>query len=616
MGKRILWVVVSGLMVLSLVAASCGPAAVPPAPATPAATTTPAIPQTQQTLPTPAAPAAPTKERPQQETVKSVPEAPKYGGWYQLAAGDDPTIWDEKDGQSRQLSHMYLVYSFLLTGDWTKGPAGTNENDWNYNILGQVSMFTGNLAKSWEVVKPDTIVFHIRPGVKWQNKQPVNGRELTADDVVWSFNRHTFDSPLSTMYQRYPAIGKPPKITKLDKYTVEIKVAPDMLGYSIIMFGAFTLVWPREVADRYGDFRNWRNAIGTGPFMLTDLVPGSIRTFVRNPDYWEKDPVGAGKGKQLPYLDGYKVFVLPDVSTRQAAFRTGKIDNISLSWTDYDQMVKLRPEVIYKKTIGGGSFLAGRMDKPDLPFKDVRVRYAMNMAIDKQAIVDNYYGGHAELFAQPVPPSTAHRKMFTPFELQSEAVKSLFTYNPEKAKQLLKEAGYPNGFKVTVDTSSTNIDVLSIYKDYFARVGIELVFKINEAGAQSRISNQRTFSQMSREGNYDSSFPQSMLTVTGTYGNPAYYNYEGKDERVNKAVETVMASVGFDDELWQKTLKEFYPYLLEQAPVVWEPVPYSYNAWWPWVKNYHGEGSVGYFDPPGYYRYIWIDQELKKRMGH
>ena len=128
-------------------------------------------------------------------------------------------------------------------------------------------------------------------------------------------------------------------------------------------------------------------------------------------------------------------------------------------------------------------------------------------------------------------------------------------------------------------------------------------------------SNQRTFSQMIRTGNYDTSFPQSVLTVTATYGNPAYLNYDNSDPRINSVVKTVNDAVGFDDTLWQNELKGFYPYLLELAPVVWEPAPYSYSLWWPWVKNFHGEGSVGYFAcfP---YQYIWIDQPLKKSMGY
>ena len=68
----------------------------------------------------------------------------------------------------------------------------------------------------------------------------------------------------------------------------------------------------------------WRNAVGTGPFILTDYLSGSAATLVKNPDYWATDPVGPGQGNQLPYIDGIQYLIIPDVSTRQAALRTGK----------------------------------------------------------------------------------------------------------------------------------------------------------------------------------------------------------------------------------------------------------------------------------------------------
>ena len=89
------------------------------------------------------------------------------------------------------------------------------------------------------------------------------------------------------------------------------------------------MVVPPEVMQKYGDMTNWKNSVGTGPFMLTDWIPGSEAVYVRNPNYWMKDPIGPGKGNQLPYLDGVSIVILPDASTQQAALRTAKIDQIS-----------------------------------------------------------------------------------------------------------------------------------------------------------------------------------------------------------------------------------------------------------------------------------------------
>ena len=86
-----------------------------------------------------------------------------------------------------------------------------------------------------------------------------------------------------------------------------------------------------EVIQKYGNQLNWRNSVGTGPFVLTDFVSGSQATLTRNSSYWDKDPVGPGKGNQLPYIDGIKMLVLPDPSTRLTAMRTGKMPVTSRS---------------------------------------------------------------------------------------------------------------------------------------------------------------------------------------------------------------------------------------------------------------------------------------------
>ncbi len=75
--------------------------------------------------------------------------------------------------------------------------------------------------------------------------------------------------------------------------------------------------------------QDWRNSVGTGPFMLTDFVSNSKATFVRNPNYWMKNPCGPGEGDQLPYVDGVKLLIIPDPATAVSAFRTGKLDLLS-----------------------------------------------------------------------------------------------------------------------------------------------------------------------------------------------------------------------------------------------------------------------------------------------
>ena len=188
----------------------------------------------------------------------------------------------------------------------------------------------GALAESWEQTDATTYVFNIRKGVYWQDKPPMNGRELTAKDVEHSFHRFlglgsgfTEPSPLAS------ELGKLPweSIEATDEYTVVMKLQePRLRALNLILDGNSMFIQPPEVIEQYGDISEWRNLVGTGPFMITDWILGSSVTYTKNPNYWgydEKYPEN-----RLPYFDEYKLLVTPDVSTILAALRAGKVDYV------------------------------------------------------------------------------------------------------------------------------------------------------------------------------------------------------------------------------------------------------------------------------------------------
>lgn len=111
------------------------------------------------------------------------------------------------------------------------------------------------------------------------------------------------------------------------------------------------------------------------------------------------------------------------------------------------------------------------------------------MAINFKSIVDNYYGGNAELLAQPVPPVPAFMNAYTPLEKLPDSTREMYEYHPDKAKQLLAEAGYTSGFKTNVITANTAqwIDLLSIIKNYWQKVGVDLEIQQREASVWKSI---------------------------------------------------------------------------------------------------------------------------------
>jgi len=150
----------------------------------------------------------------------------------------------------------------------------------------------------------------------------------------------------------------------------------------------------REAVEKWGDIGDWHHAIGTGPFLLKDFVSGSSATVIRNPNYWGSDE--RYPQNKLPYVDTVKFLIIPDDDEALAAMRAGKIDLISpVSFQVARAMHKTNPEILqipipFRQTIS----LDPRIDKA--PFNDIRVRQAMQLAIDLPAIAKDYYLGTVE----------------------------------------------------------------------------------------------------------------------------------------------------------------------------------------------------------------------------
>jgi peptide/nickel transport system substrate-binding protein len=371
---------------------------------------------------------------------------------------------------------------------------------------------------------------------------------------------------------------------------------------------------------KYGDLQNWKNQVGTGPFMLSEYVPGSLITQIRNPGYWEKDPVGPGTGNQLPYLDNVRQLIIPDASTRLAALRTAKIDWISnLTADDAANAKKGTSRLLQKSDTsyqGRGTPLQMRTDKA--PFNDIRVRKAMMLATDYQGILKGLFGGQGQIVTNPYSKVKGYEELYLGLEdndFPPEA-KELYTYSPDKAKQLLKDAGYPNGFKATLLLTSTNqaeIDYYSVIKDMWAKVGIEVTFDLKDNGAATNIRNARSYESMVTSGTGPvATFFMGSQFVGESIENESMIN----DPVLKKAVDKVrLAGVTDLHQAMKIFREEVSKYAVTQAYVIPNVIGTSNNLWWPWLKNYSGEMTVG-FDDSIWAQYIWYDQAAKESIGH
>jgi peptide/nickel transport system substrate-binding protein len=294
-----------------------------------------------------------------------------------------------------------------------------------------------DLAERWEALDDTTYVFHLRQGVKWHNKPPVNGRELVAEDVKFTYNRFLTEpgNPLRFM------LDPVDRVEVVDRYTVKFLLKePFVWLVNVLANPTGTWIIAREVVEKYGDLKQAESAIGTGPFLLERYEPNVKTVFKRNPDYFRTSE---------PYVDGVEWLVLEDESTGLAMYRTGQIDagpwhNWAVRQQDLESMKQSHAHLHYLDWLSNvttGIYL--RTDQP--PFNDVRVRRAISHAIDRQAIIEAVF-----VKGEPTPAISRGVPEWSPRIDELGAGAKYYQYDPKEAKRLLAEAGFPQGVENAV----------------------------------------------------------------------------------------------------------------------------------------------------------------------
>jgi peptide/nickel transport system substrate-binding protein len=596
MKSRVTWFVASFILVLVMVLVSCGPA-------TPTQTSAPTA------TPTATPTAAPTTT-PGKEMVKDfmgrLVEKPQYGGTFRPAFQTDLGSPDPADGASISTWVFNMPFEKLGIGDWSKAGAGTGEQLYLHSSYFDYAKYgKPNLAESWEMPDSLTLTVHIRQGIHFQNKAPVNGRELTAEDVRYCFQRYFEDTAAPCEWRPYIA-----SITTTDRWTVVFKwKQPYCNAVADICFGRVYIYAP-ELVTTYGNLKDWKNWVGTGAFIMTDYVQGSSYTFVKNPNYWATDEIVPGN--KLPYVNKVQAIIITDASTILASLRTGKTDVVwEVTPTSYQTLktaTQLRSVAFPDWNVSPLVFM--RVDEP--PFNDLRVRQAMMMAIDFKGIIKDYLGGDAVPLVFPVMPTWGD--IYTPLEQMPADVQELYSYNVAKAKELMTEAGYPNGYSSDVDFIAWPgmSDRCQLLAGYWKAIGINC--KISTPDTATAVGKiwSRNFHGLATV-TAGITGPITCLTWAtsthtydfGRYNNPAY------DALIAKLVATTDPAAQTD------LIKQGVVMLYRDIPHIYFPGQNCYTVWQPWVKNYHGEVCVG--GVMGYNTWtsrIWIDEGLKESMGY
>ena len=434
------------------------------------------------------------------------------------------------------------------------------------------------IAKSWEISDDGKeYTFHLRNDVFFHDNQAFiggKGRRVTASDFIYSFNRIVDPgnaSPGSWVFNYVTLQNDRYMFTALNDTTLVICLRnpfPPFLGLLSTMYCS---VVPIEAVMHYGnDFR--KNPVGTGPFMFRMWKEGVKLVLLKNPSFFEFD-----NGTRLPYLDAVAITFLPDKQSAFLEFMKGRLDFISGIESSYkDELLTrngtLNPRHTHKIKLITQPYLnteyLGFLVDPGLkktntdPVTSRKVRQAINYAFDRVKMIEflrNNIGtpGTGGIIPKGMPS-------FDPGKIN-------YQFDPDKARQLLREAGYPNGIGLPVITLSTTSDYLDICK-YIQRqveeIGITLKIDIvqpaalKEMKAQAKVSFFRAswIADYPDEENYLSLFYSRNFCPKG----PNYTHFSDKtfDILYEKSMSITVDSVR------QKYYRQMDQIIMQEAPVV------------------------------------------------
>ena len=540
---------------------------------------------------------------------------PQYGGELVIRANSNIVNFDPYNAPAGNIFSGWMEK--LVTDDWTMDPAVFDyKAHWR-----PLQYVKGYLAESWEFTDPNTYVSHLRKGIHWQNIPPANGREFFAEDVVFHFNRMCGlggfpKSSFSAAFQDLVSVAA------ADKYTVVFKwrtANPMIIMEALHQTVPTQCIENPEAVRQWGDLNDWHHAVGTGPFILKDVVDGKSATLVKNHSYWGHDE--RYPKNTLPYLDKVRFVVMPDEAEAIAAMRLGKIDIIDhISPVQAYALQKTNPEILIMTHPDSNAFsIEPRNDTA--PFNDIRVRKAMQMALDLPAISMYHYKGIVDPTPITFTLSNMARWEF-PYAEWPQDLKDEYAYNPDVARKLLADAGYPSGFKTNVVAdAASDMELMRIARSYFAQIGIDMEIREMESAACAEfVAKGHKHDQMAHRivgpmGH--TSAPMFDLTqyAKGGRNNWAMVNDAGFNSFLPRALATANA------EDLRKLMREANEYVARQHFSICLHRIMAYSLCQPWVKGFNGQFGAAWAHGGGpamlsfYLGRFWVDKKLKKSAG-
>lgn len=376
--------------------------------------------------------AAPNPSDPAKPNTAATESAPIKGGIVRTTISSEP---DNLDPHLSAASDTEAIMNNVFEGLMGFTPEGE---------------FVPRLAESFEISEDGlNYTFVIRTDVKFHN-----GKPLTMDDVLYSYNRLSGlngETPLSSKF------AKVTQIEKLDDKTVRFTLSEHSASF---LSACTEAILPADYTQQA------THPVGTGPFTFNTYVPGQKIVLDANPDYYNTD--------RMPYIDTVEFRIVSDLNSTLLALKSGDLD---LAEVDYNNVLTLGDDYnIFSSPQNMVQLMA--LNNKVAPFDDIRVRQAINHAIDKDVIVAGVANGFATKLYTTASPVMG-------FWYNDLSANDPYPYNPEQAKTLLAEAGYPDGFTTTIKVPSNypfHVNTAQVIADMLSQVGITLNIELIEWG--------------------------------------------------------------------------------------------------------------------------------------
>ncbi|MFH1487054.1 MAG: ABC transporter substrate-binding protein [Chloroflexota bacterium] len=562
-GERLLLKAAYLSALLSLLLASCAPAiaptptakpAGPPAPPTsPVPKQTPAAPPAAP--PKPAAPAPIAKPAAPSSTPKPAGEQPKYGGIMALPHHSDPPHLDIHGTVASALfSPMGAVYNGIVQFD-------------------KDTEVVPDLAERWDV-SPDGKVytFHLREGVKWHDVKP-----FTSTDARFSIERI-----MAYRSMAYIVDGVE-KVDAVDESTLKVTLDQRRAGFLPLIAHGRALIGAKHVVEANKDLK--KVAVGTGPFKLKEYMSGVSFRMERNPDYFVKG---------RPYLDGIVYYLIKDAATRFAGFRTNRLQmagtppcHTDLGPTQAAIIKQEMPAAVVRPY----ELMMGWVLLPNWtrsPWKDVRVRRAAFLAVDREKALEVVSEGNGDTgisfySGQWALPKDELNKM--------PGFRKPKDQDIAEAKELLAQAGHPNGFEssVLVRAAYPMYEKGALFmRAQLAKIGIDLKLQVLEYAVWTHARNRRAYDTMlvmSSPSAFDPDEAGRFISwkLGGQWASD-------DDERLLQLHAAQSAAATSEER--KKAVFELQRMVAELVPHVMGGWQYSFIAFWPEVKGYVFQSGV------------------------